>query len=57
MNDSKALIQYSNDMQDVYKYIEEYKPSRKCNVLIIFDDMIADNSAGKKLHISTVFIR
>ena len=57
MNDSKALIQYSNDMQDVYKYIEEYKSSRKCNVLIIFDDMIADNSAGKKLHISTVFIR
>ena len=29
-------------MQDVYKNIEEYNPSRKCHVLIVFDDMIAD---------------
>ena len=31
-------IKYSNNMQDVYKNIEEYYPSRKCNVLIVFDD-------------------
>ena len=27
-------------MQDVYKNIEECNPSRKCNVLIVFDGMI-----------------
>ena len=25
-NDSKAFVQYSNDMDDVYKNIEEYTP-------------------------------
>ena len=28
-------------MQDVYQNIKEYNLSRKCNVLFIFDDMIA----------------
>ena len=28
-------------MQDIYKTIQEYKPSRKYNALIVFDDMIA----------------
>ena len=28
-NDSKAFIEYSNDMQDVYKNIEEYNPGKK----------------------------
>ena len=27
-NDPKAFIKYSNDMQDVYKNIEEYNPSK-----------------------------
>ena len=35
-------------MQDVYKNIEEYNPSRKCNVLIVFHYMIADTSSNKK---------
>ena len=39
-NDPKAFIEYSNDMQDVYKNIEEYSPGKKCKVLIGFDDMI-----------------
>ena len=42
MKDPKALIEHSNNMQNVYKNIEEYNPTRKCNVLIVFDDMIAD---------------
>ena len=29
-------------MQDVYKNIEDYNLIKKCKVLIIFDDMIAD---------------
>ena len=35
-------------MHDVYKNIEEHNPSRKCNVLIVFDDMIADMICNKK---------
>ena len=33
-------MDYSKNMQDVYKNIEEYNPGKK--VLIVFDDMIAD---------------
>ena len=35
-------------MQDVYKNIEKYNPSRKCNVLIVFEDLIADKITTKK---------
>ena len=28
-NDSKAIIEYSNDMDDIYKNIEEYNPNKK----------------------------
>ena len=33
LKDPKVFIEYSNNMRDVYKNIEEYNPSRKCNVL------------------------
>ena len=36
-------------MQNVDKNIEEYNRSKKCYVLIIFDDMIADMISNKKL--------
>ena len=64
-------MEYSNDMQDVYKNIEDYNPIKKRKVLIVFDDMIADminnNNKlnpivtelfirGRKLNISIVFI-
>ena len=67
-NDPKAFVEYSNDMQDVYKNIEDYNPIKKRKVLIIFDDMIADIAdklnpivtelfiRGRKLNISIVFI-
>ena len=35
-------MDYSNNIQDVYKNIEEYNPGKKRKVLIVFDDMIAD---------------
>ena len=41
-DDPKAFMKYSNDMQDVYKNIEDYNPGKKLKVLIVFDDMIAD---------------
>ena len=57
-------------MQDVYKNIDEYNPDKKCKIVIVFDDMIADmiNNKilksivtelfirGRKLNISLVFI-
>ena len=46
-------------MQDVYKNIEDYNPNKKCKILIIFDDMIADMINNKKLNpvATELFIR
>ena len=41
-NDPKAFTEYSNDMQDVYKNIDEYNANKERKILIAFDDMIAD---------------
>ena len=49
-DDPKAFMEYSNDMQDVYKNIEDYNPIKKRKVLIVFDDMIADMINNKKLN-------
>ena len=43
-------MEYSNDMQDVYKNIEDYNPINKRKVLIVFDDMIADMINNNKLN-------
>ena len=40
LNDSKAFIECSNTMDDVYENIDDYNPNRKRKILIIFDDMI-----------------
>lgn len=48
LEDTKVFIEYSNIMQDVYEIIEEYNLNRKCNVLIIFNDMIVDIITNKK---------
>ena len=58
-NDPKAFMEYSNDMQDVYKNIEDYNPIKKCKVLIVFDDMIADMINNNKLNpiVTELFIR
>ena len=39
--------------------IEEYNPGKKCKVLMIFDDMIANMINNKKLHpiVTELFIR
>ena len=70
LNDSKAFIEYSNDLDDIYKTIEECNPNKKRKILIVFDDMIADKLSnkivnptvtelfvhGRKLNVSLVFI-
>ena len=49
-DDPKAFIEYSNDMQDVYKSIEQYYPRKKDKVLIVLDDIIAGMINNKKLN-------
>ena len=58
-DDHKAFIEYSNDMQDVNKNINDYNPRKKRKVLIDFDDMIADMINNKKLDsiVTDLFIR
>ena len=52
-------MKYSNDMQDVYKNIEEYNSGKKRKILIVFDDMTADMINNKKLNlvVTELFIR
>ena len=51
LNDSKNVIEFSNDMNDIYKNIEEYNPNMKRKILIVFDNMIADILSNKKLNL------
>ena len=37
-NDSKGFIEYSNDMDDIYKNVEEYDQNIKRKTLIVFHD-------------------
>ena len=57
--DPKAFIEYSNDMHDVYKIIDDYNPDKENKTLIVFDDMIADMIHNKKLNsvVTELFIR
>ena len=59
LNDPKAFTEFSNDMQDVYKNIEEYNIGKKCKILIVFDDMIDYMINNKKLNpvVTELFIR
>ena len=58
-NDSKAFIECSNAMNDVYENIDNYNPKRKRKILIVFDDMIADIMTNKRFQsiITELFIR
>ena len=59
LNDSKAFIEFSNDMNDIYKNIEEYNPNKKRTILIVFHDMIVDMLSNKKINpiVTELFIR
>ena len=58
-NDPNAFIECSNRMDDVYQNIDDYNPTRKRKILIVFDDMIADIMTNKKIRdiIKELFIR
>ena len=49
-HDCKGFIEYSNDMDDIHKNIEEYSPNKKRKILIAFDDMITDMLINGKLN-------
>ena len=49
-NEANSFIEYSNDMDDVYKNINDYNPDKENKILIVFDDMIADMINNKKLN-------
>ena len=57
--DPKAFIEYSNDMQDVYKNIDEYNIDKESEILIVFDNMIAPMINNKNLNsiVTELFIR
>ena len=59
LNSSKAFIEFSNDLNEVYKNIEEYNSNEKRKMLIVFDDMIADMLSNKKISliVTELFIR
>ena len=40
--DSETFIEYLNDVDDIYKNMEEYNPNKKQKILIVFDNMIAN---------------
>ena len=68
-NDPNAFIEWSNTMDYIYENINDYNPSRKRNIWVLFDDMTADIMTNKtfqaiikelfniyrKLNISPVF--
>ena len=59
LNDPKAFIEYSYDMHDVCKNIDNYNLNKENKTLIVFDDIIADMINNKKLDsiVTELFIR
>ena len=55
----KVLIEYSNDMDNVYENIDEYNIDKERKILMVFDDMIADMIDNKDLNsiVTNLFIR
>ena len=47
-NDPKVFMEYSNDMQDAYKNIEEYNPGKKREVVIVFNDDVLMKRLNEK---------
>ena len=53
------MIEYSNDMDDIFKNIEGYNLNIKRKILIVFGDVTADMLSNKKLSpiLTELFIR
>ena len=55
----KAFIDYSQTIGDVYENLEDYNPTIKRRVFIVFDDMIADMESNKNISpiVTELFLR
>ena len=55
----QTFIDYSQTINDVYENLEDYNPTKKRKVLIVFDNMISDIEANKKFSpvVTELFIR
>ena len=42
LKNPKEFIDYSQTIGNVYENLEDYIPTEKTNVLIVFEDMITD---------------
>ena len=56
---TKAFIDYSQTIDDVYENFKDYNPTKKSRVLIVLDDMTADLESNKKLSptVTELFLR
>ena len=59
VKNSKAFIDFSQAIDDVYENVEDYNQTKKRSVLIAFYGMIADMKANKKLKpiVAELFMR
>ena len=58
MNESKPFIEYSNDINDIYKSIEEYNRNKNRKILLVCHDVIANMANNKKRNpITKLFVR
>ena len=49
LKNPKTFIDYSQAIDDVYENLEDYDPTKKRRVSILFDDMVADMKSNKDL--------
>ena len=59
LNDFKSFIEYSTDVNNIYKNIKEYSPNKKRKILIVFFNMITDMLSNKKCNplVTELFVR
>ena len=48
LKNPKVFIDHSQTINDLYQNLEDYNPTKKRRVLIVFDDVIADMESNKK---------
>ena len=47
LENTKAFIDYSQTIDEIYENLEDYNPRRQRRAWIVFDDMIADMESNK----------
>ena len=48
LNDSKVFIEFLNEMEYIYKRIEQYNSNKKQKILLVSDYLVADILNNKK---------